>query len=217
MQMAHPRMHCIVMDGRPLDSVNESPVCGVIMRVIACLATVLVAGVGVAFVPAALQTSEQDAALVVVESLARLRFDRLGHPQLQSDSIKPVLAPTARPHKLLILPVRFADQGYDRFAGDPTQDQRNRDYFQDVLFAGGPAEPRARNPLPLLLAPIPWPLQRHRRHLPGGGARAALALLRPAGAELRRYLAQRRARHGARDRLPAGGPPGRARFSLVRL
>ena len=77
----------------------------------------------------------------MVEALAQFRFDELGHPQIQSDSIKPVLAPIERPHKLLILPVRFVDKGYDRFAGDPAQDDKNRAYFQDLLFTGGPADP----------------------------------------------------------------------------
>ncbi len=132
------------------------------MRVLACCATVLVAVLGVAFVPAALQTSEQNSAQGVVESLAQLRFDQLGHPQLQSDSIMPVLASTERPHKLLILPVRFADQGYDRFAGDPAQDDRNRDYFQDLLFAGGPA-----NPEPGTLSHYYWHQSRGRYNVTG--------------------------------------------------
>jgi immune inhibitor A len=87
------------------------------------------------------QTGEQDAAQVMIESLAEFRFDQLGHPQIQTDSIRPVLAPRSRPHRLLILPVRFDGTGYDRFAGDPAQDDKNRAYFQDLLFAGGPMAP----------------------------------------------------------------------------
>ncbi|TGD75348.1 M6 family metalloprotease domain-containing protein [Mangrovimicrobium sediminis] len=73
----------------------------------------------------------------MVDNLAALRFDALGHPQIQSDSIHPVSAPASRPHRLLIMPVRFSDKGYDRFAGDPEQDVKNRAWFQDLLFAGG--------------------------------------------------------------------------------
>lgn len=78
----------------------------------------------------------------MVAKLAALRFDQLGHPQVKSDSIRPVEAGPERPHRLLILPVQFSDKGYDRFAGDPEQERRNRDYFQDLLFAGGVEDPR---------------------------------------------------------------------------
>ena len=132
------------------------------MRVITWLTTVLVSAVGFVGVQAALQTSEQDTARPIVESLARLRFDQLGHPQIQSDSIKPVLAPMERPHRLLILPVRFADKGYDRFAGDPAQDDRNRAYFQDLLFAGGPAGPE-----PGTLSHYYWHQSRGRYNVTG--------------------------------------------------
>jgi M6 family metalloprotease-like protein len=77
----------------------------------------------------------------MVDALANFRFDELGHPQIQSDSIAPALAPAGRPHKLLIVPVRFSDTGYDRFAGDPAQDDRNQAYFQELLFAGGALDP----------------------------------------------------------------------------
>ncbi len=83
-----------------------------------------------------------DTSATMIDNLKRLRFDQLGHPQIQSDSIKPVLASRSRPHKLLILPVRFPDIGYDRFADDPEQDNKNRDYFQQLLFAGGAIEPK---------------------------------------------------------------------------
>ncbi len=79
----------------------------------------------------------------IVANLADLRFDKLGHPQIKSDSIRPVLAPVDRPHKLLVLPVRFSDKSYDRFRGDPDQEARNRAYFQDLLFGGGASTPRA--------------------------------------------------------------------------
>ena len=155
------------------------------MRMIFWFATVLVAGAGFTGVQAALQTSEQDPTQPMVEALAQFRFDELGHPQIQSDSIKPVLAPIERPHKLLVLPVRLADKGYDRFAGDPAQDDKNRAYFQDLLFAGGPADPEPGTLSHYYWHQSPRSLQHHRRYFPGGGARAAPSLLRPAGAKLR--------------------------------
>ena len=45
-----------------------------------------------------------------------------------------------RPHKLLIIPVRFPELGYDRFAGEADQNDQNNAYFQDLLFAGGVKE-----------------------------------------------------------------------------
>ena len=132
------------------------------MRVILWFVTVLFAGAGCTGVPATLQTSEQDSAQPMVEALAQFRFDELGHPQIQSDSIKPVLAPRERPHRLLILPVRFADTGYDRFAGDPAQDDKNRAYFQDLLFAGGPADPE-----PGTLSHYYWHQSRGRYNVTG--------------------------------------------------
>lgn len=79
----------------------------------------------------------------IVDNLAEFRFDKLGHPQIKSDSIRPVLATQDKPHKLLILPVSFPDKGYDRFDGEPAQDAMNRAYFQELLFAGGARSPEA--------------------------------------------------------------------------
>ena len=73
----------------------------------------------------------------LVNNIANFRFDQLGHPQIQSDSIKPALASVERPHKLLIIPVRFPELGYDRFAGKANQNEKNNAYFQHLLFAGG--------------------------------------------------------------------------------
>ena len=95
----------------------------------------LLAGLLALAASAAPLAKSSDEATQMVDNLANFRFDQLGHPQIQSDSIQPVLATPERPHKLLIIPVRFADKGYDRFAGDPTQDQQNREYFQQLLFA----------------------------------------------------------------------------------
>jgi immune inhibitor A len=101
-------------------------------------------------------------ARAMVEHLATLQFDKLGHPQIQSDSIQPALASSERPHKLLILPVRFADVGYDRFRGDPAQDEKNRDYFQQLLFAGG-----AKTPEQDTLSHYYWHQSKGRYHITG--------------------------------------------------
>jgi len=82
---------------------------------------------------------EIDEGSEMVENIAHFRFDLLGHPQIQSDSINPVLATIDRPHKLLVIPVRFPELGYDRYAGDANQDQLNKAWFQQLLFAGGVA------------------------------------------------------------------------------
>ena len=132
------------------------------MRHISVLATVLFAWAGLVTGGAALEAAEQDTARTMVESLAQFRFDQLGHPQIQTDSIKPVLASKARPHRLLILPVRFADTGYDRFAGDADQDEKNRAYFQDLLFGGGPASPE-----PGTLSHYYWHQSRGRYNVTG--------------------------------------------------
>lgn len=84
-----------------------------------------------------------DTARQMVDNLATFRFDKLGYPQIKFDSINPVLASAERPHRLLILPVRFSDKSYDRFAGDPNQDALNQAYFQELLFAGGAGAPEA--------------------------------------------------------------------------
>ena len=77
----------------------------------------------------------------IVDNLASFRFDKLGQPQIKSDSIKPVLASVERPHRLLILPITFADVGFDRFAGEPDQEIKNRQYLQTLLFDGIPEQP----------------------------------------------------------------------------
>ena len=132
------------------------------MRIISWWTAVLIAGAGCTGAQAARETAAQDSGQPMVEALAQFRFDQLGHPQIQSDSVKPVLAPVERPHKLLILPVRFSDIGYDRFAGDPAQDDKNRAYFQDLLFAGGPADPE-----PGTLSHYYWHQSRGRYNITG--------------------------------------------------
>jgi len=143
------------------------------MRVKCLFLAILVISVGIASLrisaqdsasptPASSMTASSMTASFMVDALAQFRFDQLGHPQIQSDSIKPVLAPKDRPHKLLILPVRFPDTGYERFAGDPAQGAKNQAYFQDLLFAGGP-----ENPSPGTLSHYYWHQSRGRYNVTG--------------------------------------------------
>ena len=81
--------------------------------------------------------TDQSAAAKMVEQLANRQFDQLGHIQIATDQIAPVRAAADRPHQLLVLPVAFADVGFDRFADQPKSAQRNRDYFQQSLFGRG--------------------------------------------------------------------------------
>ena len=78
----------------------------------------------------------------MVENLANLRFDKLGSPQIKTDSIKPVLAPVDRPHRLLVIAVEFPELGFERFAGDKKQNRKNRDYLQKQLFGGSVRKPK---------------------------------------------------------------------------
>ncbi len=79
----------------------------------------------------------------MIDNLANLQFDRLGSPQIKTDSIKPVLAPVDRPHRLLVIAVEFPEIGYERFAGDKKQNRKNRDYFQKQLFDGSVKRPKS--------------------------------------------------------------------------
>ena len=70
----------------------------------------------------------------LVDDLASLRFDQLGHPVIRWDAIPPVRASRERPHKLLVVLVEFADVRFERFRGDPNQDTKLAAHYQDVLF-----------------------------------------------------------------------------------
>ena len=61
----------------------------------------------------------------MIDNLANLQFDKLGSPQIKTDSIKPVLAPADRPHRLLVIAVEFPEIGYQRFAGDKKQNNND--------------------------------------------------------------------------------------------
>lgn len=79
-------------------------------------------------------TEQVDPEKRMVADMADLHFDRLGNPVLRWDHIPPVLAKKERPHKLLVLLVEFQDRGFDRFAGDPDQNQKLADWYQNYLF-----------------------------------------------------------------------------------
>ena len=79
----------------------------------------------------------------MIDNLANLQFDKLGSPQIKSDSIQPVLAPVDRPHRLLVIAVEFPELGYERFSGDKKQNRKNRDYFQKQLFDGSVKRPKS--------------------------------------------------------------------------
>lgn len=71
----------------------------------------------------------------MIEKLQNLQFDQLGNPQIQSNSVPPVLSTVDRPHRMLIIPVQYANRRFDRFAGESNADARNQDYLQDLLFS----------------------------------------------------------------------------------
>ena len=78
----------------------------------------------------------------MIDNLANLQFNKLGSPQIKTDSIKPVLAPADRPHRLLVIAVEFPEIGYQRFSGDKKQNRKNRDYLQKLLFGGSIKRPK---------------------------------------------------------------------------
>lgn len=94
------------------------------------LVTALSTSPALAAPPADLAAARQQ----MVDDLANLRFDKLGNPVLRWDHIPPVFAPRDRPHRLLVVLVEFPDRQFDRFAGDPAQHARLRDFYQDLLF-----------------------------------------------------------------------------------
>jgi len=70
----------------------------------------------------------------MVDDLAALRFERLGHPVLNWDHLPPVIASKDRPHQLLVVLVEFSDQRFDRFAQDPKQGEKLAAHYQTLLF-----------------------------------------------------------------------------------
>lgn len=82
---------------------------------------------------AALLAPPTDAARLV-DDLAALRFDRLGHPAVRWDALPPVQAPADDPHRLLVVLVDFPDRRFDRFADAPDQGQKLAAWYQAQLF-----------------------------------------------------------------------------------
>lgn len=80
--------------------------------------------------------------LAMIERLRQLQLDRLGHPQIKSDAIPPVRSTADKPHRMLIIPVEYANVGFDRFQGEPDAAERNRVYFQNLLFSADLRSPR---------------------------------------------------------------------------
>lgn len=76
----------------------------------------------------------QSPAAKLVDDLASLRFDQLGHPVIRWDAIPPVRAKRERPHKLLVVLVEFADVKFERFRGDPNQGTKLAAHYQERLF-----------------------------------------------------------------------------------
>jgi M6 family metalloprotease-like protein len=89
--------------------------------------------------PAAAQSAEQ---VAMIERLQRLALDELGNPQIKSDFIPSVRSTPEAPHRMLIIPVEYANVGFDRFDNEPDADERNRQYFQELLFDDDVAAPR---------------------------------------------------------------------------
>lgn len=76
-----------------------------------------------------------DARQAMMQKLAHFKLDELGNPQIKSDYVHPVSSTPEAPHRLLIIPVGYADLGFDRYAGEPDAAEKNRQYLQKLLFA----------------------------------------------------------------------------------
>src|SRR5690606_33063793 len=50
--------------------------------------------------------------LAMMEKLALFRFEELGNPQIKSDAVPPVLSSAERPHRMLIIPVQYANRAF---------------------------------------------------------------------------------------------------------
>src|SRR5690606_35429761 len=122
-------------------------------RTLSVLAFALLSG------PLAAQTPE---ALAMIEKLRNLQLDELGNPQISSDAIPPVLSTAERPHRMLIIPVEYANRGFDRFQGEADARERNRRYLQELLFAED-----LTNPRPETLSHYYWHQSKGRFHVTG--------------------------------------------------
>ena len=78
----------------------------------------------------------------MIEHLRQLQLDRLGNPQIKSDAVHPVRSSADKPHRMLIIPVEYANVGFDRFKGEADAAEKNRAYFQNLLFSTDLRTPR---------------------------------------------------------------------------
>jgi len=85
------------------------------------------------------QSSES---LEMIRKLQQLQLDQLGNSQIKSDAIPPVLSTPAAPHRMLVIPVEYANRGFDRYSGEANAAARNRDYLQTLLFSEDLEQPR---------------------------------------------------------------------------
>jgi immune inhibitor A len=84
--------------------------------------------------PSASAPVELSPAEQIITKMAQGRFDELGDPVLNWDSIPSPLATKAAPHRLLVVPVEFSDKSFVRFAGDPDQPAKIQAHYQEQLF-----------------------------------------------------------------------------------
>lgn len=89
-------------------------------------------------------TAQSNQSLEMIDKLKALQLDQLGSPQIKTDTISPVLSTVDRPHRILIVPVKYANRSFDRFADDPEVDEKNRAFLQELLFAEDLTLPRER-------------------------------------------------------------------------
>jgi len=86
--------------------------------------------------------AQDQASLQMIEHLANFELDQLGNPQIKSDAIPPVFSSADYPHRLLIIPVSYANKGFDRFVGEANADALNQAYFDELLFSENLQQPR---------------------------------------------------------------------------
>jgi len=78
----------------------------------------------------------------LVEKLQNLELDQLGNPQIKTDAIPPVLSTADNPHRMLIIPVQYANREFDRFRGERNADEKNRRYLEKLLFSNNFSNPQ---------------------------------------------------------------------------
>lgn len=106
-------------------------------RVSLCFQALLLCALGQG---AQTQTDSQ----ALIRNLQQLQFDQLGNAQIKSDAIAPVRSTADKPQRMLVIPVQYANRGFDRFVGEADAAERNRAYLQDLLFAESLQAPRPK-------------------------------------------------------------------------